>query len=87
MLILTRRIGERLVIGDNTFCTILGVKGNQVRLGVDAPADISVHREEIYMKVKAEKELLIDAGAESDLTLTDTFRAYKTKEKPRHITH
>lgn len=87
MLILTRRIGERLVIGENTFCTVLGIKGNQIRLGFDAPADISVHREEIYMKVKAEKELLIDAGAESDLTLTETFRAYKTKEKLRHLTH
>ena len=86
MLILTRRIGERLVIGENTVCTVLGVKGNQIRLGIDAPADISVHREEIYLKVKAEKELLIDAGAESDLTLTDKFRAYK-KEKSRHLAH
>ena len=50
MLILTRRINESLVIGDNVTVTILGVKGNQVRLGVDAPRDVSVHREELAQK-------------------------------------
>lgn len=50
MLILTRRVDESLVIGDNVTVTILGVKGNQVRIGVDAPRDVSVHREELAQK-------------------------------------
>ena len=56
MLILTRRVGERLVIGDEIQVTVLGVKGNQVRIGVHAPPDVSVHREEIYERVRAERE-------------------------------
>jgi len=55
MLILTRRVGETLMIGDEVTVTVLGVKGNQVRLGVNAPRDISVHREEIYERIKAEQ--------------------------------
>ena len=51
MLILTRRIGETLMIGDEVTVTVLGVKGNQVRLGVNAPKDVAVHREEIYDKI------------------------------------
>lgn len=50
MLILTRRVDESLVIGDNVTVTVLGVKGNQVRIGVDAPRDVSVHREELAQK-------------------------------------
>lgn len=56
MLILTRRIGEALMIGDEVNITVLGVKGNQVRFGINAPLSISVHREEIYLKLKREKE-------------------------------
>lgn len=55
MLILTRRVGETLVVGDEVTVTVLGVKGNQVRLGVNAPKDIAVHREEIYERIKQEQ--------------------------------
>lgn len=52
MLILTRRVGERLLIGDDIIVTVLGVKGNQVRIGVDAPREVPVHREEIAERIR-----------------------------------
>lgn len=55
MLILTRRVGERLMIGDDISVTVLAVKGNQVRVGVHAPSSVSVHREEIYARIQAER--------------------------------
>jgi carbon storage regulator len=61
MLILTRRVGEAVVIGDEVTVTVLGVKGNQVRLGVNAPRSVSVHREEIYERIRKERE---EAGSD-----------------------
>ena len=56
MLILTRRVGETVMIGGEVTVTVLGVKGNQVRLGINAPKDVAVHREEIFERIKAEQE-------------------------------
>jgi len=56
MLILTRKVGERLVIGDNVVVSVLGSRGQQVRLGIEAPRDVSVHREEIYDRIQDESE-------------------------------
>lgn len=67
MLILTRRIGETIMIGDNVHVSVLGVNGNQVRMGIVAPKAISVHREEVYRRVQTEKKL--EEARSTDLAL------------------
>jgi carbon storage regulator len=68
MLILTRRVGETLMIGDEVSVTVLGVKGNQVRIGVNAPKTVSVHREEIYERIQREKTGGASAQEDEDST-------------------
>jgi carbon storage regulator len=63
MLILTRRVGETVMIGNEVTVTVLGVKGNQVRIGVNAPKDVAVHREEIYERIKREEDQESRSGA------------------------
>ncbi len=71
MLILTRRVGETLMIGDEVTVTVLGVKGNQVRIGVNAPKNVAVHREEIYQRILSEDESTNDSASD-DATPNDS---------------
>lgn len=66
MLILTRRINETLNIGDDVQVTVLGIKGNQVRIGINAPRDVPVHREEIYQRIKREERMAAQGGGGQD---------------------
>lgn len=66
MLILTRRVGETLMVGDEVTVTVLGVKGNQVRIGVNAPKHVAVHREEIYQRIQQEKSPDFVAGDDTE---------------------
>ena len=65
MLILTRRVGETLMIGNDVTVTVLGVKGNQVRVGINAPKNVAVHREEIYERIKREQQGEQDGESQS----------------------
>jgi len=71
MLILTRRVGETLMIGEDVTVTVLGVKGNQVRIGVNAPRNVAVHREEIFERIKRE-ETGDETSAEGDVDAMDS---------------
>lgn len=73
MLILTRRTGESLMIGDDVKATVLGIKGNQVRIGVNAPKNIEVHREEIYDRIQEEKKI------KSDKNIDEFFKEVNEK--------
>ncbi|MEZ5465687.1 MAG: carbon storage regulator CsrA [Lysobacteraceae bacterium] len=71
MLILTRRVGETLMVGDQITVTVLGVKGNQVRLGINAPRDVAVHREEIYQRIQHEDGEPAPVDSAADKTGSD----------------
>jgi carbon storage regulator len=73
MLILTRRINETLNIGDDVQVTVLGIKGNQVRIGINAPRDVPVHREEIYQRIKREERMGTDAGVDEEPSDGDDY--------------
>jgi carbon storage regulator len=75
MLILTRRVGETVMIGDDVTITVLGVKGNQVRVGINAPKNVAVHREEIYERIKREQQA--DAAERSDAADTPPDQSAK----------
>ena len=77
MLILTRRIGEKLIIGDTVAITMLAIKGHQIRIGIEAPADVSVHREEIYQRIL--KETAANPAQAAGLGGRDNFQ----REAPR----
>ncbi len=87
MLILTRRVGETLMIGDEVTVTVLGVKGNQVRIGVNAPKTVAVHREEIFERIKHEQEQGLPPGGaklESRATIHVRPRAEQVESASPH---
>ena len=88
MLILTRRVGETIVIGDDVIVTVLGIKGNQVRIGINAPKDVSVHREEIYQRIQQEKNTTptakpVEAAPVPPTTATTTTTVVRKKREPK----
>ena len=80
MLVLTRRIGEQLVFGDDIRVNVLGINGNQVRIGINAPKDVPVHREEIYALIQKEKEAAL-AKAATQLSVAPEITVYVKKSR------
>ena len=87
MLILTRNMNQSIVIGEDVFISVLGVKGNQVRLGINAPKNVSIHREEIFIKIQAEQDALNAGGDDLDANLMDAFRAHQKVIHAHHTSH
>ena len=85
MLILTRRVGETIVIGDDVIITVLGIKGNQVRIGINAPKDVSVHREEIYQRIQQEKNTTTPVTAVAAPTSEESAPVTTTIRKKREV--
>jgi carbon storage regulator len=85
MLILTRRVGETIVIGDDVIITVLGIKGNQVRIGINAPKDVSVHREEIYQRIQQEKNTAPVATLPKQEEVAPVTTTIRKKREPKIV--
>jgi carbon storage regulator len=85
MLILTRRVGETIVIGDDVIITVLGIKGNQVRIGINAPKDVSVHREEIYQRIQQEKNTAPVATLPKQEEVAPVTTTIRKKREPKVV--
>lgn len=83
MLILTRRVGETIIIGDDVVVTVLGIKGNQVRIGINAPKDLSVHREEIYQRIQQEKNTSPAAKVEEPVSSAAPITTVRKKRESK----
>jgi carbon storage regulator len=84
MLILTRNIGESLIVGDDVIVTVIGIKGNQIRLGINAPKEISVHREEIYQRIQNTKNQDKKSVDEEKIKLPVPILVKKRKQVPKY---